>query len=355
RSNGLTAPNGPSQVAVIRAALANAGIEPADVGYVETHGTGTPLGDPIEAQALAAALGPGRAPDQPLLIGSVKTNLGHLESAAGIAGLMKVILSLQHGEIPPHLHLEQPSPLIPWHELPLTIPTRLTPWPSGARRRVAGVSSFGFSGTNAHLIVEEAPACEPAQPERERPLHLLALSARDDAALSALAERYADHLAAHPDEPLADVCHTANAGRAHFTHRLAVTAADAATLRARLAAARHGEAGPGIRLGTVRGVDRPKVAFLFTGQGSQYAGMGRGLYETQPAFRAALDRCAALLQGELDRPLLEVLFPPAGEDGLLNRTDYTQPALFALEYALAALWRSWGIEPSAVMGHSVGE
>ena len=357
RSNGLTAPNGPSQVAVIRAALANAGIEPADVGYVETHGTGTPLGDPIEAQALAAALGPGRAPDQPLLIGSVKTNLGHLESAAGIAGLMKVILSLQHGEIPPHLHLEQPSPLIPWHELPLTIPTRLTPWPSGARRRVAGVSSFGFSGTNAHLIVEEAPACEPAQPERERPLHLLALSARDDAALSALAERYADHLATHPDQPLADVCHTANAGRAHFAHRLAVTAADTAALHARLAAARHGEAGPGIRLGTVRGADRPKVAFLFTGQGSQYAGMGRGLYETQPTFRAALDRCAALLQGELDRPLLDVLYParPGDDDPIRDDMAYAQPAQFAVQYALAALWQAWGVQPSVLVGHSVGE
>ncbi|HLH25149.1 MAG TPA: polyketide synthase, partial [Chloroflexota bacterium] len=203
RSNGLTAPNGPSQVAVIRAALANAGIEPAEVSYVETHGTGTPLGDPIEAQALVTALGMGRPTDQPLMIGSVKTNLGHLEAAAGIAGLMKVVLSLQHGEIPPHLHLEHPNPHIPWNELPLTIPTRLTPWPAGAARRTAGVSAFGLSGTNAHVIVEEAPAA-PARPAaRERPLHLLALSARSEAALGTLAARYAEHLAAQPEAAIA--------------------------------------------------------------------------------------------------------------------------------------------------------
>ena len=354
-SSGLTAPNGPAQEAVMRQALANSGVAPHEVSYVETHGTGTALGDPIEAGALAAVYGADRPADDPLMIGSVKTNVGHLEGVAGVASLIKTVLALQHGEIPPHLHLTRPNPHIPWDEIPVVVPTSRTPWNPSTGRRLAGVSSFGFSGTNVHLIVEEAPACEPAQPERERPLHLLALSARSEAALATLAERYADHLATHPDQPLADVCHTANAGRAHFAHRLAVAAADATALHARLAAARHGEAGPGIRLGTVRGVDRPKVAFLFTGQGSQYAGMGRGLYETQPTFRAALDRCATLLDGELERPLLEVLFPPAGEDGLLNRTDYTQPALFALEYALAALWRSWGIEPSAVMGHSVGE
>src|SRR5579884_3602615 len=357
RSNGLTAPNGPSQVAVIRAALANAGIEPAEVSYVETHGTGTPLGDPIEAQALVTALGMGRPTDQPLMIGSVKTNLGHLEAAAGIAGLMKVVLSLQHGEIPPHLHLEHPNPHIPWNELPLTIPTRLTPWPAGAARRTAGVSAFGLSGTNAHVIVEEAPAA-PARPAaRERPLHLLALSARSEAALGTLAARYAEHLAAQPEAAIADVCYTANAGRAHFAHRLAVTAADPTQLRERLAAYTAGRQEAGVLSGQFGGSAPPRVAFLFTGQGSQYAGMGQALYATQPTFRAALDRCAALLEGALDRPLLDLLYPADPSAGALLQTNlaYAQPAQFAVQYALAALWQAWGVEPTWLVGHSVGE
>src|SRR5579884_2585264 len=356
-SSGLTAPNGLSQEAVIRQALANSDVAPHEISYVETHGTGTELGDPIEVGALAAVFGAGRSAADPLMIGSVKTNLGHLEAVAGIAGLMKVVLSLQHGEIPPHLHLEHPNPHIPWDEIPVVVPTARTPWSPSTSRRLAGVSSFGFSGTNVHVIVEEGPAA-PARPAaRERPLHLLALSARSEAALGTLAARYAEHLAAQPEAAIADVCYTANAGRAHFAHRLAVTAADPTQLRERLAAACRGEMGPWARQATVRGVDPPKAAFLFTGQGSQYAGMGQALYATQPTFRAALDRCAALLEGALDRPLLDLLYPADPSAGALLQTNlaYAQPAQFAVQYALAALWQAWGVEPTWLVGHSVGE
>ncbi len=360
RSNGLTAPNGPAQVAVIRAALADAGIAPADVSYVETHGTGTALGDPIEARALGMALGPGRPADRPLMVGSMKTNLGHLEAAAGIAGLMKVVLALQNEEIPPHLHFTRPSPHIPWDELPLTVPTERTPWLAGDRPRIAGVSSFGFSGTNAHVIVEEAPTQPPARSEVERPQHLLALSAKTDVALRAVAERLQAHLTAHPDSALADVAYTANAGRSHFGQRLAVVAADADAARVALVDWLANREPPNVLQGQVTGPRTPEVAFLFPGQGCQYVGMGRELYATQPTFRAAIDRCAELLRPYLDRPLLSVLWPDsAGEaaDGsaLLDNTVYTQPAIFAVEYALAELWQSWGVKPAAVLGHSAGE
>jgi acyl transferase domain-containing protein len=214
RSNGLTAPNGPSQVAVIQKALVNADVKPDEIGYVETHGTGTSLGDPIEAQALGAALGQNRS--VPLAIGSVKTNIGHAEAAAGIAGLIKVVLSLQHREIPPHLHVKQLSPHIPWEDLPLTIPLTPTLWQPINGKRLAGLSSFGFSGTNAHLIVEEAPAAAPIEAViPDRALHLLALSAKNEAALRELAARYAQHLAeAAVDFP--SMCYTANSGRAHW-------------------------------------------------------------------------------------------------------------------------------------------
>lgn len=357
RSNGLTAPNGPSQEAVIREALANAGVEPHQVTYVETHGTGTSLGDPIEAQALGAALGRGRAADKPLAIGSVKTNIGHLESAAGVAGLIKLVLTLQHGEIPPHLHLHELNPYIPWADLPLTIPTRRTEWTVENGSRIGGVSSFGFSGTNTHIIVEEAPKPAPrAQGQNsDRPLHLLTLSAKSEAALAMLATRFEQHLAAQPAEALADICYTANVGRAHFNHRLAVIAEETEQVRDTLAAWRQGQAPKELVSRQIQGPGQPDVVFLFTGQGSQYVTMGRKLYETQPVFRRVLDKCDELLRPYLDQSLLKVIYPEPGQASPLDETLYTQPALFALEYALAELWRSWGIEPAVVMGHSVGE
>jgi malonyl CoA-acyl carrier protein transacylase len=354
-SGGLTVPNGPAQETLIRRTLASARIEPAQVHYVETHGTGTPLGDPIEIRALGAALCQDRPHDQPLIVGSVKTNIGHLEAAAGIAGLLKVVLALQHEEIPPHLHFSQPSPHIPWEHLPIMVPTTRLPWPAGGERRIAGVSSFGLSGTNAHIVVEEAPRMAPAAAVVERPLHVLTLSAKTEEGLKRLAEQYESHLAAHPDLPLQDACFTANAGRAHQGRRLGLIAASTEEAREKLATFSAGQLPAGAFKGVTPGTTQPRVAFLFTGQGAQYVGMGRQLYETQPIFRQALDRCDEILRSSLDRPLLEVLYPQDGEASLLDETAFTQPALFALEYALAELWKSWGITPSAVMGHSVGE
>jgi acyl transferase domain-containing protein len=355
RSGGLTVPNGVAQEVLIKRALAASGIAPAEVGYIEAHGTGTALGDPIEMRALGSVFGAGRPAERPLVVGSVKTNVGHLESAAGVAGLIKVVLALEHGEIPPHLHFREPSPHIRWSELPVTVPTRLTPWPAGYDRRIAGISSFGFTGTNAHVIVEAAPAPASLPPEGGRPLHVLALSARSDEALVSVAQRMSDRLAVEPADALADVAFSANTGRSHFAHRLAVVADTAAQARERLqAAAAGGLEIAGIARGVLHGSARPEVAFLFTGQGSQYAGMGRGLYETQPTFRRAIERCEELLRPMLERPLSSVLYPVADEATPLDETHYAQPALFAVEYALAELWRSWGVEPGAVLGHSVG-
>ncbi|WPB82528.1 amino acid adenylation domain-containing protein [Archangium violaceum] len=355
RSSGITVPNAQAQQAVIRQALRTAGLPGWRVSYVEAHGTGTPLGDPIEVRSLSAVLGEGRAPHERFAIGSVKTNIGHLEPAAGVAGLIKTVLALRHEEIPPHLHLQQVNPELPLDELPVTIPTQVTPWPRTDLPRVAGVSSFGASGTNAHVILEEAPASGPVRTGTERPHHLLALSARTAEALPELARRYADHLTTHPETSVADVCFTANTGRSHFGHRLAVTAGTTEQLRERLAAFAEGRRPEGIQVGSTQAGNSPKVAFLFTGQGSQYVGMGRALYETQPVFRQTLLQCDELLRPHLDRPLFSVIYPNDGEASLLDETAYTQPALFALEYALAQLWRSWGVEPMALLGHSVGE
>ena len=351
RSNGLTAPHGPSQEAVIRAALANAGLEPDDVGYIEAHGTGTSLGDPIEVNALGAVLGPSHSAEAPLVIGAVKSNIGHLEAAAGVAGLIKIVLAMQNGLIPSNLHFRNPNPLIPWNELPIKIPTQNLPWPAGGKRRVAGVSSFGFSGTNAHLIIEEAPQRETAPVEVERPLHLLALSAKGEPALRELARRFAETPSVLETLGVSDICFTANTGRSHFSSRVALTADSIEQLRGKLAAVADG----GTPVNTVSTKNQPRAVFLFTGQGSQYAGMARQLYETQPSFRKTLDRCDEILRPYLNQSLISNLYPPPGAPSLLDETAYTQPALFAVEYALAELWRSWGVEPTAVLGHSVGE
>lgn len=356
-SSGLTAPNGPSQEAVLRAALVNGGIAPGEVSYIEAHGTGTALGDPIELQALGAVFGSSRPENQPLVVGSVKTNVGHLEAAAGVTSLIKLALMFQHGAIPASLHFSTPNPHIAWEDLPISVPVALQPWETGDRRRIAGVSSFGFSGTNVHLVVEDAPVPQAQAPTQERPLHLLALSARSEPALRDLASRYARHLTGQPELPLADIAYTANSGRSHFAHRLAAIAADSAGVAEQLAAFIDGQSVPGLRCHYTQQADPPKVAFLFTGQGAQYAGMGRALYQSQPVFRAALDRCVTVLADLLDRPLLDLLFaePGSADASLLDQTTYTQPALVALEYALAELWRSWGVEPAMVLGHSVGE
>lgn len=351
RSAGFTAPNELAQQAVIHKALASAKLSPADISYVEAHGTGTSLGDPIEMHALAAAFA-GRTSERPLVVGSVKTNMGHLEAAAGVAGVIKVALALQHRVIPPHLHFTALNPQITLDHFPLVVPTQPMDWTSNDGPRRAGISSFGFSGTNAHVVLEEAPALDGAAAAAERPLHVFTLSAKTPAGVGQLAAAHAARLA--DSASIGDVCYTANAGRSHFEQRAAVIADSMTSLRDGLTALAEGRERAAVVRGVAESPNRQPIAFLFTGQGSQYVGMGRELYDTQPVFRAALDRCAEWSHGVLEPALLPVMFGSA-DGSLLDQTRYTQPALFALEYALAELWQSWGIRPAAVVGHSVGE
>ena len=355
RSSGLTVPNRHAQEAVIRQALEFAGISPREIQYVEAHGTGTPLGDPIEVRALANVLGQGRPLANPFYLASVKTNIGHLESAAGIAGLIKVILALRHRQIPAHLNLHNPTPHVQWREIPVRVPTSLTPWLAERAPRLAGISSFGASGTNSHMVVGEAPEPATPVPAPQRPLHLLTVSARTDAALRAAWKRLDEHLGSHPEASIQDVCHTANAGRSHFASRISVLCTDIPEAREKLRDCFSSGTPNGVTASHVSGRARPRIAFLFTGQGSQYIGMGRQLFESSPIFRNAIERCADGLRPHLEHPLLSVIFPADAGSTLINETRYTQPALFAVEYALSELWRSWGIEPSFVLGHSVGE
>ena len=344
RTSGLTIPNVSAQESVIREALANSGARADEVGYIEAHGTGTALGDPIEARALARVFAPGRPSDHPLVIGAVKTNVGHLEAAGGIAGLMKTVLILQRETVPANLHFRKINPHVEWGGLPVVLPLEKRAWKRGKGPRLAGVSAFGFSGTNAHVILEEAPASARRDPSDERPLHILALSARIEPALRRCVDRYVEELDSS-DAGVGDICFSANAGRSHFAHRLAVVGKSTDDLRLKLLES----AGAG-HFGA-----REDVApvFLFPGQGAQYAGMGKELYDTHPAFRHTLNRCAQILEHHLSAPLTDVLWGNATH--LLHETACCQPALFAIEYAVAELWRSWGIQPSAVLGHSVGE
>jgi len=378
-SGGLTVPSGPAQERVIRQALASGKVEPSEVDYIEAHGTGTSLGDPIEVGALGAVFGKNRSNDHPLIIGSVKTNMGHLEAAAGMASLLKVVLSLRNEEIPRHLHFNTPNPHISWNDFPVKVPTEAMPWTSGDKARIAGISAFSFGGTNAHIVVEDFRMKVADAPSSfNRPLHLLTLSAKTEAALKQSAERYAGYMAEHTDEDIWDICFTANTGRSHFNHRLAIMAESSEQAKERLSAFSEDKRAAGIFKGHLRS-KKSKLVFLFTGQGAQYVGMGRQLYETQPVFREVIERCDAYLSKTglspyKEKSLLEVLYPKGIESsrtssgntlairnlqpedrGLLDETVYSQPALFAVEYALAELWKSWGIEPDVVLGHSLGE
>ncbi|MBL8100976.1 MAG: amino acid adenylation domain-containing protein, partial [Anaerolineales bacterium] len=353
RSNGLTAPNGLAQQDVIRQALNQAQVTPNQIGYIEAHGTGTPLGDPIEMASLRAVLHDEQTNNR-VLVGSVKTNIGHLESAAGIAGLVKVVLAMQNEAIPPHLRLKEINPYLAIEDSRLEIGTYLRPWKRREQPRFAGVSSFGFGGTNAHIVLSDAPLSATNQELNtfERPRHILALSAKTEFALQEFAERVRAILDTKK-QPIQDLTFTANTTRSHFEHRLSIQAHSTDELKREIDDFLNKTESSFIT-GQVKSGARPKIAFLFTGQGSQYAGMGKQLYETQPAFRATLDECSQILNPVLNRSLLEIIFANKN-DSTIHQTTYTQPALFAFEYALAQMWRSWGIEPQAVLGHSVGE
>jgi acyl transferase domain-containing protein len=348
-SSGLTAPNGRAQEAVIRDALTNAGLAPHEIDYVQAHGTGTPLGDPIEARALGAVLRQGRPPDAPLYVGSVKTNVGHLEAAAGVAGVIAAIQALRHRTIPPHLHLRQLNPALGFDAVPARVATVPTPWAEHGHPRAAGVSSFGFSGTNAHAVIREAlPLPGPALPRR--PHALLRLSARTPEALRALAGRVAEFIDANPWVALGDLCGSANTGRAEFVHRLAVHAEDAPALAPRLRRyAGSGEMDAGIHAGVAARGKAPRPVFLFSGQGLQYRGMTLPLLTQEPAFRTAFEACDVIAAPRLGRSLRDICAEAPADTGL------AQPALFAVGYACAMLWRGWGVDPAAVAGHSLGE
>jgi acyl transferase domain-containing protein/acyl carrier protein len=364
-SNGLTAPNGPSQERVIRQALAGAGLSPADVDVVEAHGTGTPLGDPIEAQALLATYGQERDGAAPLWLGSVKSNVGHTQAAAGVAGTIKMVMAMHHGVLPRTLHATEPSPHVDWSEGEVQLLSEETPWAANGRPRRAGVSSFGISGTNAHVILEEAPPAEQAPPEgvvgegtfgAPSPGALpFLVSAFDAEGLGPQGARLGKFVAAHPETELPAVAGALALDRARLPHRAVVVAEERDGLLAGLSALERGEPAEGLFRGVAVGGGR--TAFLFTGQGAQWAGMGAELQRAFPVFAAALDEVCGVLDPLLGRSLQELMFAAEGseEEALLGRTQFTQPALFAIEVALFGLVSSFGVKPDFLLGHSVGE
>jgi polyketide synthase 7 len=358
-SNGLTAPNGLAQERVIRQALADAGLAARDVDAVEGHGTGTPLGDPIEAQALLETYGRERPEGRPLHLGSLKSNIGHCQAAAGVAGVIKMLAALQHEELPRTLHVEQPTPHVEWEAGGVELLREPVPWPRGERPRRAGVSSFGISGTNAHLILEEAPPSQPPAPAGPPEPAVLdsglvpwLLSARGEEALRAQASRLADHLQRHPELGALDVAHSLLTTRSAFEHRAVVLGRDRAELLAGLGALARGEGSPALVRGRAR--NRPKSVFVFAGQGSQWEGMARQLLSRSAPFAAQLRACDRALSEFLEWSVEDVVRGAEGAPGL-ERLEVVQPTLFAVMVSLAALWREAGLEPDAVIGHSQGE
>ncbi|MEW5928486.1 MAG: amino acid adenylation domain-containing protein [Gemmatimonadota bacterium] len=372
RKVGITAPRREGQAAAISEALEAAGVEPESVTYVEAHGSGTEMGDPIEVAALTTVFGEGRPGT--VALGAVKSSVGHLDAAAGIVGLVKTVLALENGEIPPAPYFRAPNPRIPFHRSPFYVSPELRPWPREGAPRRAGVSSFGIGGTNVHVVLEEAPEPEPSGPSR--PWQLLVLSARTPAALEAATDRLAAHLREHPEQPFADVAHTLRAGRRRFERRRVLVC------RGREDAAAALEARDARRvLEAAQERDERPVAFLFPGVGDHYAQMARGLYEAEPVFRAEVDRCARVLLEHTGEDVRDTLFSgdPAPEqaggggaagasidlrgmlgrgaaaEDPLSRTERAHPAVFVVEYALARTWMSWGVRPEAMIGHSLGE
>ena len=344
---GFTAPSVGGQSQVIAEALSAAGVEPATINYIEAHGTGTQLGDPIEIQAMAKAFADANLPPRSVGIGSVKTNIGHLDAAAGTSGLIKAVLALEHRLIPPTLHFTRANPELDLHRTPFTVVAEPRPWTAGAAGapRRAGVSSFGIGGTNAHAVIEEAPVLPAPDPSRAH--QILLLSGRTATAVDAAALRLAEHLRTEPGTSLPDAAFTLQEGRAIFRHRRAIVCRDVADAVQQLDAA-----GNGVTASHEFSGEPPRVAFMFPGQGAQYAGMARGLYESEPVFRRTFDECAAVLRPTLD---LVGIITSTADNGAATPTAIAQPALFAVEYSLAQLWRAWGIEPDALIGHSLGE
>jgi acyl transferase domain-containing protein/acyl-CoA synthetase (AMP-forming)/AMP-acid ligase II/acyl carrier protein len=376
RTNGLTAPNRRAQEAVLREAYQDAGVAPAEVQSIEAHGTGTALGDPIEAAALGAVLGEGRPAERRCALGSVKTNIGHLEGAAGIAGVIKVALALHHGEVPPSLHFEQPNPHIPFEQLPLRVQTMLTPWPDGGRR-LAGVSSFGFGGTNAHAVLEAPPTPTRSVSEGEasprlrfglvsavhangqastpiEPACLVPFSARSPEALQALLRSCRDRLAADDAAVLWDFAYSMARRRTHHDYRLTVVAHSCREAVQALDALLQGQMRPGMSTVRQTANRRPPLVFLFSGQGAQWFGMGRQLLAEEPVFRVVIEQCDHHLRQFVNWSLLDELTADEAH-ARLDQTEVAQPVLFALQVALASLWRAWGIVPDVVIGHSLGE
>ncbi|MDG4765029.1 type I polyketide synthase [Solwaraspora sp. WMMD406] len=354
-SGGLTVPNGTAQAILMREALASAMLTPADVQYVEAHGTGTSLGDPIEMGAIDSVLSAAHRGGDPVIVGSVKTNIGHMEAAAGVGGVIKTVLQLGEGVVYPHINLDTPSRHIPWDRYHVAVPTQPMPWSGGTRRAL--VNSFGFAGTIATVVLEQAPPTQAVTPPTDDDRSVFTLSARTQSALRALASQYRQVLAQQPELSVADLCYTANIGRSHFNVRLAgpvTTRADVEALLDKQATGSTEDAGAASAgEGEFRGGN---VAFLFTGQGSQYPGMGSALYERYPTFRESFDECDRLFGPLLGRSIKDLVFAADGADGQeIHQTAYTQPALFALEYATAQLWISWGVRPTILLGHSIGE
>ena len=350
---GFTAPGIEGQAGVIEEALAIAAVEPLTVGYIETHGTGTTLGDPIEIAALTQAFRPGTEARGFCAIGSLKTNIGHTDAAAGVAGLLKTVLALKHKQLPPSLNFERANPNIDFANSPFFVNTKLTDWPATQTPRRAGVSSFGIGGTNAHVVLEEAPLVQ-TQTGQTQTATLLTLSAKTGTALETAAANLAQHLRQHDEHELADIAFTLQLGRREFAHRLALVCSDKEDAIAALEA----DAAKSVYKGA-QGQNKRPVVFMFTGQGSQYVSMGRELYETEATFREQVDLCAGILKSHLGLDIRDVLYPSderaAEAAEQLQQTHITQPALFVVEYALAKLWMEWGVRPAAMIGHSIGE
>jgi acyl transferase domain-containing protein len=351
-SAGFIAPNGIAQEALMRAALANATLEPGDVQYVEAHGTGTPLGDPIEMASIAEVFGPSHSPQDPLLVASLKTNIGHMEAAAGIGGVVKTVLQLRYGTVFPHLNLDKPSSRIAWDTWPVRVPTRSEPWPADVRRGL--VNAFGFTGTIASAVLEEAPKALPPVTQTLEPGcgHVLTISAKSVPALAAQIRRYRQLPAGRPGIDVADLCYTANVGRAHFRHRVSGVVTDHDDLACRLE-----ELLATVERGELPGYASRKVGFLFSGLGALRPGIGAGLYRRHPVFAEELDACDELLTPLVGRPVKSMVLGTCGTEDTeaLSLAQYGQPVQFAIEYALARLWMSWGVRPTSVAGHSMGE